>query len=128
MSTPAAELKTWLTYDECADLCGRRYGLEQLAQKQLQVPLPDGAVEQLLARWAHPSLTREQRNLLFDDHVEALRRAAQLDASDITWADVDENLTGGGDDKTRWAREELDTRAEEALDDLLHGTKWGEQA
>jgi hypothetical protein len=125
MSTQA-ELKTWLTFDECADRCARAYWLEKLAD-QVAFGWPDTVTEEevcrRLARCAHHSLTSEECNELFDEHVTALRRLNDLELGIIGWADVNENLTVP--DRTAAAREILDAQAADAFDVLLNGKKWG---
>jgi hypothetical protein len=123
MTAAGTDFKTWLTIDECIDRAFRGLMLERLATKvAARQDIPDAEIERLLATYAHRSLTAEQANEAFDDHVSARRRLAQLDAGDITWADVNENLTGP--DRTGWAREHLDMQAEDAMDVLLRGRKW----
>jgi hypothetical protein len=125
MSAPA-ELKTWLTFDECADRCARAYWLEQLAERvafSWQDTVTEEEVCRRLARCAHHSLTVEEHNDLFDEHVAALRRLNDLDLGVIGWADVNENLTVP--DRTAAAREILDAAAGDAFDGLLNGKKWG---
>jgi hypothetical protein len=122
----ADEVKTCLTFEKCFDLAVRRYALQWLAERAAREIVPvvtDDALERLLATYAHHTLTAEERNDLFDEHVTALRRLAQLDAGDIGWADVNENLTVP--DRTAAAREILDAQAEDAFDGLLNGKKWG---
>ncbi|HUK73766.1 MAG TPA: hypothetical protein VLW50_34320 [Streptosporangiaceae bacterium] len=123
--TAPAELKTWLTFDECADRCARAYWLEKLADQVAYTPetLCEYALLEQLTMYAHHTLSAEERSSLFDDHVAALRRLAQLDTSAITWADVNENLTCC--DRTAAAREILDAAAEDAFDVLLNGKKGG---
>jgi len=122
MTAPAG-METWLTFDECADRCARAYWLERLADQVAYTPETVTETEMCarLTRYAHHTLAAEERSSLFDDHVAALWRLAQLDTSAITWADVCENLTCC--DRTAAAREILDAAAEDAFDVLLNGKK-----
>jgi hypothetical protein len=111
MTTVATD---WLTLEAAADLTGRSWALKHLAR----TTDPDVAAV-AAALYTHPSLDPEAISLYWEDYATAITQQAQLDVGDITWADVAEDLVG--EDKTEWAREILDMRAEDALHVLLHG-------
>jgi hypothetical protein len=121
MTAPVRDMSAWLTLDQCADITTRAYALEQLAERVTAGwdDIDDQVIERELARYAHTTLTTEQRNLAFDEHVTARRRLADLELGVIGWIDVIENLTCV--DKTQAAREHLDACAEIAMNELLHG-------
>jgi hypothetical protein len=121
--TAAADMATWISYHQC-EAIARARRLENLAHD------PSDQTADAAHYWASRHLTSQQFHELWEAYREAVSRRDGLDTGQRDWQSEYPRLIPAQCPNGSARQEAVQMAAQDAqdlLDELVHGPKWGNQ-